>query len=221
MIDGKEFRNASDRMAEMLEPENARNHDAHENALEADIYTHPGFGHYTEVVGKTFGLSNTDYKEYESEISSAIQISLDEGRPIAILYPNNRREETLEYIDYLTDNQNTETVCIPTNPLDSRPVTGSDSSGIFSGEKRLVKFLNGLQKGAKINLYGELRNQCYRNSEWLINETSEKAGMDFDINQETSFPEGVIIPLAVRNIHVSPGVTGDAIEDIMETLHTP
>lgn len=145
MIDGKEFRNASDRMAEMLEPGDARNYDAHENALEADIYSHPGFGHYTEVVGKTFGLSNSDYKEYESEISSAIQRSLNEGRPIAILYPNDRREETLEYIDYLTDNQNIETVFIPTNPLDSRPVTGSNSSGIFSGEKRLVKFLNSLQ----------------------------------------------------------------------------
>lgn len=222
MIDGEGLRNARDSMAEMLEPGNERSRTTSEDStMTADVYTHPGFGQYTEVIGKTLGLSQSDYEEHQTEISSAMQESIHEERPVAVLYPEDHREETFEHIEDLIGDHDLNPVYVPTSPVDSRPVTGSSSSGIFSGEERFAEFLDNLRSGATVNLHGELRNQCYRNSEWLIDETARKAGKDIEINRGTSFPEGVIILLPVKNVHLPSSIAGSKVENLMEKLYTP
>ena len=225
MDESLEFGRSRDRIADMLEPD--REAETREDLVqEADIYVHPGYGEYSNVIDKTAGLTSSSYQLFHQELSDAYMDADDDGRPVAVLHPGELQQETQEYMNSLADGSNAaDPVYIPTQPDNSRPATGTEETGLFSGEERLANFLNTLEPGATINLYGELRNQCYRNDEWLVRENKEKAEKKVDIEKQLSFPEGIIIPLPLRNIYVNPESAPETInqfaENSMQSLYTP
>ena len=224
MDESLEFRRSRDRISDMLEPdEGAENQVDLEN--EADIYVHPGYGEYSQVIDKTAGLTDSAYGRFQEELSKAFQEAIHEERPVAVLHPKDLLAETQEYMESLTEVTKTDPVYIPTQPDNSRPAAGTDEIGLFSGERRFADFLNNLEPGATVNLYGELRNQCYRNAEWLVEESTEHAGKTVNVERQLSFPEGVIIPLPVRNIYLNPDSRPNSLknfmEDTVQALYTP
>lgn len=224
MDESLEFRRSRDRISDMLEPdEKAERQEDLEQ--EADIYVHPGYGEYSQIIDKTAGLTSSAYDRFHRELSQEFQEATRQERPVAVLHPKDLLEETQEYMESLADGLNHDPVYIPTQPDNSRPATGSDETGLFSGERRFADFLNNLDPGATVNLYGELRNQCYRNAEWMVEESTDQAGKTLDVRKKTSFPEGVIVPLPVRNIYLNPDsgphLLKNLAEDTIQALYTP
>ena len=210
MIDTGAFREVRDQIVDIIDgnsaydPESVFQEDIYR---ELDFYIHPGFGEYTDVVDKTLNLERSDYREHKENIHDRLENSSE--NPVAILYPEKLQDETEEFIE---DSITGGSVYIPTFYDDSgilsgfcsssRPVNSSDENGSFNGAARLAGVLDSVEENGTVNISGELYTQCYENASWLLEEISKKSSRNFDVERQVSFPEGVIVPLPFRNIHL-------------------
>jgi hypothetical protein len=232
MIDPAAFRDSRDSVVEMLEGEHRREPESlyEQESERGELYVHPGFSEYSGFLDNTWGLGQEDFQAYVDEVGSSMQDSLDSGDHVGVLYPDDFEEETRDFVDRFVDTE--EVSFIPTYSktgdglaASSRPVTGSDENGFFSGESRYAGFINGIEDGGELEVYGELGNQCYENASWFAEEITEAVEKDIEVKQGRGFPEETVLPLPGRNISLNSRLVPDSLEsrsgDMISSLFRP
>lgn len=223
MIDPSEFERSRDRIVNTLSEEGYTEPEKifEETSQEVDLYVHPGYGGYTDLIDETLGLSHQDHEEFAERMYESLDESARSQRNTAVLYPENRLEETENFLSPV----DTEGIAyIPTEEQSALPGNASGERGLISGESMIAGLLNGVEDGGTVNIYGETRHMCTSNARWLVENVEPEVDKSYEVNEKELFPDGVMIPTPIRAVHLGgsmPEAVRDRAGDFVESFYTP